>query len=247
MNKQNDHHSSPQVVRQSRNLIDITDRAEMPRERAMRHGFASLSDREVMAILLGTGTQGKNVLDLSDEIIRDNDGHLSKIAAMTCLQMTSKYSGIGPGKALTLLAALELGKRAGRDAAEIEQSRKSVTTSAQIHSFMHHHFDGLNHEEFWILMFNRALRIVGEYCVSKGGMSATVVDVKLIVRQMLDHGAMAVALCHNHPSGNLKPSNEDDQLTNKIKQGAQLFDMRVIDHLIFSASGYYSYNDQGRL
>lgn len=230
-----------------RNLNRITDKSNMPRERAIKHGFSSLSDREIMAILLGTGVQGKNVLDLSDEILKDNDGHLSKIASMTCSQITSRYKGIGPGKALTVLAALELGKRASRDAAEIERLRKQITSSDIIYRYMRHHFDGLDHEEFWILMLNRALRAVGEFCVSKGGMIATVVDIKLIVRQMLDNGALAVVLCHNHPSGNLNPSGEDDGITRRIKAAVEIFDMRVIDHLIFTASGYYSYNDEGRL
>jgi len=238
---------SEEQAKSGRNLNEMTDKSCMPRERAIKQGFTSLSDREIMAILLGTGVQGKNVLDLSDEILRDNEGHLSKIATMTCSQMTSRYKGIGPGKALTVLAALELGKRASRDAAEIERARKPITSSDIIYRYMRHHFDSLDHEEFWILMLNRALRAIGEFCVSKGGMTATIVDIKLIVRQMLENGATAMILCHNHPSGNLKPSGEDDSITHRVKNAADIFDMRVIDHLIFTASGYYSYNDEGRL
>lgn len=218
---------------------------DKPRERAMRHGMKSLSDIELMAIIFSTGIKGKSVLELSADILADNQGHLSRIARMRCSDFMKRYKGIGPAKALTLLAALELGSRTVADARL--DVNPQITDSKTAADIMAHRFDRLDHEEFWVLMLSQSLRVIKDVRIGIGGQAATVVDVKIIIREALDSHATAMILCHNHPSGNLRPSAQDDALTRKIVEAAKLFDMRVTDHLIFADGGYYSYQDEGRM
>lgn len=232
---------------ESRHLREITSKDMMPRERAEKVGVGALSDAEIMAILLRTGIQGKNVIDLANEILADNDGHLSRMLKLTIDDMTARYNGLGKSKAIGLLASLELGKRAVRDAAEIERTRKPLNSSKEAAKLMQIRFHGLDHEEFWVVALNNALRLIEDFRISSGGTAATVVDVKIIIRKALELKASSLMLFHNHPSGQLKPSPQDDALTRKIKDAAALFDIRVLDHLIMTDSGYFSYNDEGRL
>lgn len=231
----------------SRRLHDMTDKASMPRERALKYGFASLSDAEIMAILLGTGTKGKNVLDLSNEILLAHKGHLSELMRLSAKNITERFSGIGLSKALTLLAALELGKRAARDAAELQASRTAIKTSKDNFELMRARLQHLDHEEFWILMLNNSLKRIDDIRINEGATNFTVVEIKKIIKAMIDNGANNVVLFHNHPSGQLAPSTQDDNLTRKIVEAAKLFDFRVLDHLIITDSGYYSYADNSRL
>ena len=232
---------------QGRHLFSLADKSTLPRERAIRHGINTLSDVEIMAILLGTGTKGKNVIDLANEIVRESGGHLSELMRMTVREFTRRYSGIGPGKALTLLAALELGRRAADDAAKVEMARKPMTDSVACYEAMRNNLQHLDHEEFWILMLNNSLKRIAEVRINEGATNFTVVEIKKIIKHMIDYGANHVVLYHNHPSGKLMPSAQDDSLTQKIKEAAKIFDFRVIDHIIISSSGYYSYADKGRL
>ena len=231
----------------SRKLSDTTDPSSMPRERAMRHGFKSLSNAEIMAILLGTGTKGKNVLDLAHEIILSHGGHLSELARMSAKDITDSYSGIGISKALTLLAALELGRRAAQDAAEVQSSRTAITRSQDSYELMRNKLQHLDHEEFWVLLLNNSLKRIADVKINEGTTTCTVVEVKKIIKAMIDNGAVCVILFHNHPSGNLKPSAQDDALTRKIVEGAKIFDFRVLDHIIVTDSGFYSYADNSRM
>lgn len=232
---------------QGRHLFSLADKSTLPRERAIRHGINTLSDVEIMAILLGTGTKGKNVIDLANEIVRESGGHLSELMRMTVREFTRRYSGIGPGKALTLLAALELGRRAADDAAKVEMARKPMTDSVACYEAMRNNLQHLDHEEFWILMLNNSHKRIAEVRINEGATNFTVVEIKKIIKHMIDYGANHVVLYHNHPSGKLMPSAQDDSLTRKIKEAAKIFDFRVIDHIIISSSGYYSYADKGRL
>lgn len=231
----------------SRHLFRMTEKSSLPRERAVKYGFRSLSDAEIMAILLGTGIKGKNVMDLANEIILSQQGHLSELMRLSAIDITKRFSGIGPGKALTLLAALELGRRASLDAAELQRSRKAITKSQDSFDLMKHHLQHLDHEEFWILMLNNSLKCVAEHKVNEGATNFTVVEVKKIIKAMIDNGANNVILFHNHPSGTLRPSVQDDNLTGKIAEAAKIFDFKVIDHIIVTDSGYYSYADEGKL
>lgn len=225
-------------------IRDMTDE-QRPRERAMKYGVKSLSTTELMAIIFGTGVSGKSVIQLSDEILADNDGHISKVARLTVKDLLQRYKGIGPAKAIALLAALEVGARAAADAALI--SDPQIRTSAQAADVMRPHFRGLTQEEFWIMLLNQAGRVIREINISRGGLTATAVDVKVIMRHALEHYATAMILFHNHPSGNLSPSPQDDHLTRHIVEAAKLFDIRVNDHIIITDGSYYSYNDNGHM
>lgn len=231
----------------SRHLFQTKERSELPRERALKNGMTTLSDAEIMAILLGTGTQGKNVIDLANEILLSHQGHLSELMHTSVHQLTKQYAGIGQSKALTLLAALELGRRAAQDAARLQASRKVINSSSACYDLMRHRLQDLDHEELWVVLLNNSLKLITEVRISEGTVNFTIVEIKKIIKAMIDHGANSVALFHNHPSGEYKPSSQDDIITRKIIEAAKIFDFRVIDHLIISGTGYYSYSDAGKL
>lgn len=218
---------------------------DKPREKALANGIKSLSDAELMAIIFGTGLRGKNVLDLSREILYSVENHLSDLAKMTPRQICDKFDGIGPAKAISLLAALELGTRSARDA--LLRKLKKITTSEDAVSIMRKRFQGLDHEEFWIAMLNNSCGFITDYRLAAGGQTATVVDIKLLYRAVLECRATAIIVFHNHPSGTLTPSMQDDSLTKRIKEAGKLLDVRVLDHIIITDGGFYSYQDQGRL
>lgn len=222
------------------------DFSERPREKALALGFDALSDAELLAILFNTGTRDINVVDLSRSILADNEGHLSRLVKMSVPEITSRYKGIGPAKALTLLAALQLGIRAARDGSMIEC--KQIKSSADIYEYMHHRLQWLDHEEFWVLYLSRRNEVTGERMVGRGGIDATVVDVRVVIREALQLSASGLAFVHNHPSGALAPSVQDKALTSRLIEAARLFDIRVLDHLIIGATkGYFSFCDEGIL
>lgn len=226
--------------------VRIADLSEddKPREKAMRSGIKSLSNAELLAIVFGGGIPGKSVIDLSRDMLASVDNSLAKLAGMSIGQLSRSYKGIGPAKAVGLAAAFELGMRC-RD----EQARQQITVTGpeDAYKYVRGYIENLDHEEFWILLLNRANRIMGARCISSGGTAATVVDVKMVARTALDNMASAIILSHNHPSGNLNPSGEDDRLTAKIKGAAELLDIRVLDHIIVAGQSFYSYRDHGKL
>lgn len=219
--------------------------AMLPREKALSYGIRSLTDVELMAIIFGTGIQGKNVLDMCREILDSKNGHLSLIASMECNEMVEAYKGIGVAKAMNLLAALELGVRASADALTVENP--PITSSDKAYAIFLEKMRMLDHEEFWVLYLDNAAHKI---CVSRhgqGGISMTAVDVRLILREALMVKASAMIVAHNHPSGQLQPSVQDKELTRKIKKAAELIDIRLHDHLIVTDSTYYSFNDMGEM
>lgn len=218
---------------------------ERPREKAVLKGIKSLTNVELMAILFRTGVSGNDVMSLSREILDDYQGHLSQVARMSVDEMCARYKGLGTAKATTLLAALEIGARASADAAS--QRNQQILSSESAYQRMAHHFQNLDHEEFWILLLNNGLRVIREVSIAKGGINATSVDIRIIMKEALSSLASAIIVFHNHPSGTIKPSAQDDDLTRKIKQAAGYFDIRLNDHLIITDSGFYSYHDNGRL
>lgn len=218
---------------------------ELPREKALKYGFDVLSDVELMAIIFSTGIKGKSVLELSEDILKDNDGHLSSLTRMTPQQIIKRYKGIGMAKAVTLLAALHLGERSRADF--IDRQKEKICTSELAFRKMMPIFLNLDHEEFWILLLNHALVPIRSERLGVGGLNATVVDVKIAVRAALDAHASAVILYHNHPSGNATPSVQDDAITRKIKDAMALFDIKVNDHIIVTNGNYYSYHDNERV
>lgn len=229
----------------SNTMIRFLADDEKPREKALAHGIKTLTDVELMAIVFSTGLKGKSVIDLSREILSDNNNHLSIVAQLSPQDFMNRYKGIGPAKAITLLAALELGMRSARDATEVQY--KKVTSSDIAYKIMRQHFQSLDHEEFWVMFMNNSAKVVREFRVGQGGQTSTVVDVKLVMRAALEAKASRMILFHNHPSGNLQPSMQDDSLTKKIKNAADIFDIKLDDHIIVADNGYYSYNDERRL
>lgn len=226
-------------------LIREMDCDERPREKAIKHGIKSLSDTELMAIIFSTGLKGKSVIELSREILHDNRDHLSLVAKLSVKDMLKRYRGIGPAKALTMLAALELGSRSAADAAAMDEP--TVGSSEIAYNLMKHHFERLDHEEFWVMLLSQSGKVIRDVKIGQGGVNGTVADVKLIMKAVVEDLASAIILFHNHPSGNLRPSAQDDALTKKISEAAKLLDTRVNDHIIVTDGAYYSYHDEGRL
>ncbi len=221
------------------------ERRLLPREKALSGGIKSLTDIELMAIIFSTGIHGKNVLDMCSEILADNGGHLSKIAAMDCREFMNRYKGIGPAKALTLLASLELGVRAGADA--LICSDPEIVSSEKAYKYMRPDFYNLDHEQFWALLLNTGNKVIKKVKIGQGGLNSTIVDVRLVLREAILAKASGMIVLHNHPSGRLVPSTQDITLTRKIKEGADIFSIRLLDHLIVNDTSFYSFNDNGNL
>lgn len=224
-------------------IHDLTD-DERPREKALKQGMESLSDVELLALLLGSGIPGKSVLDLSREILKDNDNRLAYLSRKSIPELVRKYKGMGVAKATLLVAAMTFG---ARTQADLQLKDPQMSSSEVVYSYMRSRLERLNNEEFWILHLSRANRLQSVEQISKGGQSQTSVDVKLIAKSVIDRLSAGVILCHNHPSGNLKPSGPDDTLTRRIIEVCKLIEVPVLDHLIIGPSGYYSYRDEGRL
>lgn len=216
-----------------------------PREKAMNQGIESLSDVELMAIVFGTGVKGKNVVKLCEEVLSSCDGHLSRIASMSAQQLTEAYNGIGRAKALTLLAGMHLGRRATADAVTVDDP--TMTDAKSVYNYARAHMYGLRQEQFHIMLLKQNLKLLRMVRVGQGGLTSTMVDIRVIAREALLSSSPAMILLHNHPSGNNTPSNEDDQLTEMVVRGLRLLNIRVLDHVIVCDNGYYSFRDNGRL
>lgn len=237
----NNDNSIPQSA--PRRIADLSD-DDKPREKALRHGIRTLSDTELIAILLGGGIPGKSVIDLSRELYDISNRSLSDLARMSVRDMCKRIAGIGPAKAITIAAALELGARRKDLKSE---SRPRIRTSSDAYEVIRNSLQDLAYEEFWIILLSRANMVIATTCISSGGTAATVVDPKIIMKHAIEHLASSIILVHNHPSGNISPSAQDDALTRKIKSAGQLLDVNVVDHLIIGQTGYYSYADEARI
>lgn len=229
-----------------REKLIITDWAleDRPREKLMMKGLQTLSNAELIAILIGSGNKRETAVDLAHRILKSVNGNLGVLGKMSVLDLVSGFEGIGEAKAISIIAALELGRR--RKSQEV-QIIKQIRCSSDLYHFFFANMVDLAHEEFWAVLLNQSNRIVDTIKISQGGISSTFVDVRLVIKPAVERLASAIALCHNHPSGNLFPSAADDELTKKIKNAAGLFDIRLLDHLILHEEGYYSYADEGRL
>ncbi|HWR32267.1 MAG TPA: DNA repair protein RadC [Chitinophagaceae bacterium] len=216
---------------------------DRPREKLLSAGAENLSNSELLAILIHNGTKQKTAVDLAKEVLKtgkDNLGELGKLSVKELM----KIKGIGEAKAITIIAALELGRRRQASAA---LDKPAIKTSSDIARYLQTKLKDYRHEVFAILFLNRANRINHFEIVSEGGITGTVADPRIILRKALEEDAVNIILCHNHPSGSLKPSRADEELTQKIKQAARFFDIAVLDHLIVSEAGYYSFADEGLL
>lgn len=207
----------------------------------MKNGRRHLTDAELIAILIGTGNKNETSVDLSKRILNFYENNLTKLGKASIPEL-SKFKGIGEAKAISIVAALELGlRRKDSPADEIIQ----VTASSDVYKYLGSTFAHLNHEEFWILLLNRSNKIIGKYLISKGGQAGTVADPKIIFKTALENNAAYIVLAHNHPSGNLRPSESDNHLTKDAVASGLMLGLPIADHIIFTDNGYYSYKDEG--
>lgn len=217
---------------------------DRPREKMMLKGRKSLSDSELLAILIGSGIKGMSAVDLAKRILSDYSNNLNELGKVEPKEYIKKYKGIGEAKAIQIAAALELGRR--RQNTDPKE-KVIITSSKDAYNYLYTFMADLPHEEFYILLCNHANKIIDKRHIGTGGIAAVVVDIKKVLLPALEHLASAIILCHNHPSGNLKPSNEDLKLTKRIQEAAHLLDIRVLDHIIIGDMNYYSFADEGLL
>lgn len=217
---------------------------DRPREKLFLKGAESLSNSELLAILINNGSTDKSAVDLAKELLLAVDNNLHRMAKLSVKDMVNlKIKGLGPAKAVAIAAALELGVR--RNMAD--NKKEVVLTSGDIARFLQAQLQHKKHEVFSVVFLNLANKIKHYEIISEGGITGTVADPRIILKKALEHEAVSLVLCHNHPSGNLKPSRHDEELTLKIKEASRYFDIKVMDHIIVSEDGYYSFADEGIL
>jgi DNA repair protein RadC len=225
------------------NKISIRQWAEddRPREKLMLKGRNSLSDAELLAILLATGNREDSAVGLAKKILHSVDDNLVLLSKLGVAELM-KFNGIGAAKAVTVIASLELGRR--RNESEVI-SREKITNSREAFEIFRSAMSDQPYEEFWIILLNKANKVIRKICISEGGVSGTVVDPKKIFKIALDHHACSIILGHNHPSGNLQPSEADHKITKKIREAGNMLDVAVLDHIIVGEGNYYSFADDG--
>ncbi|WP_165305098.1 DNA repair protein RadC [Pedobacter sp. SYP-B3415] len=217
--------------------------ADRPREKLMGHGRRHLTDAELIAILIGSGSRNETAVDLSKRMLAAYGHDLNQLGMLSVRDLC-RFKGIGEAKAMSVVAALELGRR--RSELPVPECSK-LECSRDAYRALHPHLSDLDHEEFWILILNRGNLIKGLKLISHGGQSATIADPKMIFRTALENGAAYIILAHNHPSGSVKPSSEDIELTKRLRNAGRVLGVPVIDHLIIGSAGYCSFRDEGLL
>ena len=229
-----------------RDKMVITDWAleDRPREKMLLKGIRSLSNAERSAILIGSGNRRETAVELSQRILNNMGNSLNRLGKVSVQDLTGQFEGIGEAKAISIIAALELGRR--RKSEDV-MTRRKITCSRDVYDLMYASMVDLPQEEFWIVLLNVANTVLDTIRISQGGTAATLVDVKLVLKPAILQQASSIMLCHNHPSNNTTPSQADYDLTAKIVSAASFLDIRVLDHLIICESGYYSFADEGRL
>ena len=216
---------------------------DRPREKMMLHGVSALSNAELLAILIGSGNTEDSAVELMRKVLNDYHNNLAELGKASIDELC-RFKGIGPAKAITILAASELGKRRKEEGVE---ERRSILSSKDVYECLYPLMCDLPTEECWVLLLNQASKLIDKVKISAGGLSATAVDVRCILREALLKRASAIALCHNHPSGSIRPSREDDLLTKQVAQASECMNIRFIDHVILTDGAFYSYADEGRL
>ena len=216
--------------------------SDQPREKLRDKGPQALSDAELLAILIGSGTPGISAVELMQEVLSNCNNSLNTLGKMTIRQLMD-HKGIGEAKAITILAACELGKRRQM---ETPEERPDLGTATRIYNHMHPVMQDLDVEEFWALFLNQHYRLIKKIRISHGGITETAVDIRIIIREAILSNTTILAVCHNHPSGSLKPSRQDDELTKSIKRACELMRIHFLDHVIITDGHYYSYHEQGK-
>ena len=216
---------------------------DRPREKLERLGPEALSDAELLAILIGSGTKKESAVELMKHVMNDCHNNLNTLGKMTIEELMA-YSGIGLAKAVSILAACELGKRRGMQRPE---ERPKLSSASAIYDYMHPLMQDLSVEEAWVLLMNQSYKLIKRKLISHGGITETAVDVRVIIKEALLCNATVIALCHNHPSNNTQPSGADNQLTQRVEKACDTMRMFLIDHVIITDGAYYSYQEEGKL
>lgn len=216
---------------------------DRPREKLVSKGKTALSDAELIAILIGSGNRNESAVGLAKRILQSVNSNINELAKLS-VENLSTFKGIGEAKAISIITALELGKRRQL---EIALEKPKITSSKAVFNLMQPIIGDLAHEEFWVLFLNNSNKVLAKNQISKGGLTATVVDVRLLFKRALELASVGIIVCHNHPSGKLLPSNADKQLTQKIKQAGATLDIKLLDHLIITQKAYFSFADEGIL
>jgi len=216
---------------------------DRPREKLIAKGINSLSSAELIAIVIGSGTRSDTAVELSKKLLNLVGNNLHELGKLDLTNLR-KIPGIGPAKATAILACFELGKR--RNFSDRLPEIK-ISGSRDVFDLFHPLLGDLPHEEFWILLLNRANRVIDKIRISQGGISGTIIDTRIILKNAVDRLASTIILCHNHPSGNLKPSDADIRITGKMKESAQIMDINLIDHIIVADNSYFSFADEGMI
>ncbi len=229
----------------SKNQLNIKAWAEedRPREKLIQRGRSALTDAELLGILIGTGIRNMTAIDLAKLILQSIENDLNKLAKMTINDL-SKFKGIGGAKAINIVAALELGRR--RKELSIEKNTR-ILSSRLAYDYMKPYMMDLAHEEFWVMILSQSCEVIRLEKISSGGVTGTIADPKIIFKLALEHLSPNIILCHNHPSGNLNPSEADLRLTKKLVEAGKLLDISVSEHIIFGNNGYYSFRDDGKM
>lgn len=213
---------------------------DRPREKLIQKGRGALSDAELIGIQIGSGTKSLTAVDIAKLILKDHQSDLNRVAKLSVSDLI-KYPGIGTARAINIVSALELGRR--RRPLKTEEKPK-IRSSADVYNIIKPELMDLDHEEFWLLLLNRGNMVIKKHKVSNGGVAGTIADPKLIFKVALEHLASSIILIHNHPSGNLKPSEADQRLTRQLTDAGKLLDISVLDHLIYTDANYFSFADE---
>ena len=216
---------------------------DRPREKLATLGRQNLSDAELIGIILGSGNKNETAVQLAQRMLSENQNNINKLAKLSLAEL-KKFKGVGEAKAVNIAAAFELGRRR----TEVETSQRVKITSSHVaYQILQKRLSDLPHEEFWVLILNRANQVIKEEYLSKGGISGTVVDVRLVCKSAIENNASGLVIAHNHPSGQLLPSEQDKKITKKLNEALQTFEISLLDHLIIGDQNYYSFADEGLL
>lgn len=227
--------------------IKSMNEEERPQERALNHGIGSLTTAELLALILRVGQPGMPITELCRQLMKDNENSLLRLEQRSRAELMLT-KGIGKTRALQIEAIMEIMRRYERESIDKKAGNTPrITSSKDIHERMRYRIANLDHEEIWVILLNNKHDIIKEFCVTSGSSVASVFDSKMIIKRALLENATALAMTHNHPSGNLLSSPQDDQITRKLKEACRSMDIRMIDHVIVTTNGYYSYSDEGRL
>ncbi|ADQ80342.1 DNA repair protein RadC [Paludibacter propionicigenes WB4] len=226
--------------------LTIRDWAEddRPREKMLCKGCQCLSDAELLAILIGSGNRDESAVELSRRIMHECSDNINELAQLSITDLCKRFKGIGEAKAITIMAALEIGKR--RKTSEVVE-RKKITSSLDLFDLFEPQLVDLPHEEFWVGLLNGANKVIEIKRLTQGGSRQTVVDIPMLLKMALEKSALAVVVAHNHPSGQNRPSHEDEQITRKIKVGCEAIGITLLDHIIIAKGQYYSFADEGKM